>query len=27
LKNLKCELTLLRGKQVYRAPDAAFSVN
>jgi len=25
LKNLKCELTLLRGKEVYRAPDASFS--
>ena len=25
LKNLKCELTLLRGKEVYRAPDAPIS--
>jgi predicted amidohydrolase YtcJ len=27
LKNLKCELTLLRGKQVYRAPNSPISVN
>jgi hypothetical protein len=27
LKNLKCELTLLRGKEVYRALDAPVSQN
>ena len=27
LKDLKCELTLLRGKQVYRAPGAPLSEN
>jgi len=27
LKNLKCELTLLRGKQVYRAPNSPITVN
>ena len=27
LRNLKCGLTLLRGKQVYRAPNAPLSEN